>query len=461
MLELNPFNNKYHLIGIGGVGVSAIAEILQNRGYIVSGSDLKHSTLTDNLEKKGIKIYYSHEASHVEEVDVVVYTTAVGIDNPELARAIQRGIPCITRADMLGIIMHGFKQSIAISGTHGKTTTTSMVAVILSHSDLDPTMLIGGEVKEIGSNAQVGKGDIIVTEACEYKESFLSFKPNISVVLNIEADHLDYFRDLDHIKDSFRTYINDTPEDGILIINGDDSDCIDVANSARCKVLTFGLSESCYYRAVEISFTPEGFPSFSIYRDNEFVMKLTLSVPGRHNIYNTLAALAAASYVGISDEDIGASLSTFRGAVRRFDLLGEIEGVKIIDDYAHHPTEIKATLNAALNVPHDRILCVFQPHTYTRTHELLNDFSEAFTLADLIIITDIYAAREKNTGLIHSKDLVERIRATGQEALYIASFDEIAAYLRSQMKSGDLVFTMGAGNINDLGFMLLKKTTSA
>lgn len=457
MLELNPFNNKYHLIGIGGVGVSAIAEILSNRGYVVSGSDLKRNSMTENLEHNGIKIYYSHDASHVENVDVVVYTTAVGIDNPELARAIQRGIPCITRADMLGIIMRGFKRSLAISGSHGKTTTTSMISVVLNHSDLDPTLLIGGEVKEIGSNARVGQGDIIVTEACEYKESFLSFKPNISVVLNIEADHLDYFRDLDHIKDSFRKYISDTPEDGILIINGDDSDCVDVSRSAKCKMLTFGLSETCDYRATDISFTAEGYPSFSLFYRGKFLYTLTLSVPGNHNIYNALASYAASTYVGIPGDDVIASLSTFKGAVRRFDLLGEINGVKIIDDYAHHPSEIKATLSAAQNVPHKRVLCVFQPHTYSRTHELLHDFSKAFSQADLVVITDIYAAREKNTGLVHAKDLVDRINEFGQPALYISSFEEIAAFLRSTMKSGDLVFTMGAGNINDLGALLLNK----
>ncbi|SCZ76149.1 UDP-N-acetylmuramate--L-alanine ligase [Acidaminobacter hydrogenoformans] len=456
MLELNPFNKKYHLIGIGGVGVSAIAEILQNRGYQVSGSDLKHSTLTKNLELKGIKIFYTHEASHVEDVDVVVYTTAVGVDNPELARAIERGIPCITRADMLGIIMREFKQSLAISGSHGKTTTTSMVSVVLSQSDLDPTLLIGGEVKEIGSNARVGHGDIIVTEACEYKESFLSFKPKISVVLNIEADHLDYFRDLDHIKDSFRRYIADTPENGVLILNGDDPNCMEVADAALCKVIKFGLSEKCDYQAAEIEFTSSGYPRFTILHKGKNLVSLHLNVPGRHNIYNALAAFVATTYVGIPDADAAESLSAFKGAVRRFDHLGEVNGIKIIDDYAHHPSEVKATLSAAMNVPHNKIFCVFQPHTYTRTLELLNDFSTAFDQADVVIITDIYAAREKDMGLIHSRDLAEKIKHSGKEAYYIASFDEIAAYLKLHAASGDLIFTMGAGNINELGQLLVE-----
>lgn len=456
MLELNPFNKKYHLIGIGGVGVSALAEILQNRGYEVSGSDLKHSTLTDNLEQKGIRIYYTHDAAHVEDTDVVVYTTAVGADNPELARAIERGIPCITRADMLGIIMRGFKQSLAISGSHGKTTTTSMISVVLSHSDLDPTLLIGGEVKEIGSNARVGKGDIIVTEACEYKESFLSFKPKVSIVLNIEADHLDYFRDLDHIKDSFRRYISDTPGDGVLIINGDDQNCIDVTDAANCRVITFGLTDKCDYKAEDISFTTAGHPEFTISHQGQKICRIHLSVPGQHNIYNTVAAFIASIYVGIDAVDACRSLSGFKGAVRRFDHLGEFNGVKVIDDYAHHPSEVKATLSAARNVPHNKIFCVFQPHTYTRTHELRSEFSTAFAQADVIIITDIYAAREKDTGLIHSRDLAESIQNTGQPALYMASFDDIAAYLRTEAQPGDLIFTMGAGNINDLGNMLIK-----
>jgi len=456
MLELNPFNKKYHLIGIGGVGVSAIAEILHNRGYQVSGSDLKHSTLTDNLEQKGIKIYFTHEASHVDDVDVVVYTTAVGADNPELARAIERGIPCITRADMLGIIMREFKQSLAISGSHGKTTTTSMVSVVLSQSDLDPTLLIGGEVKEIGSNARVGHGDIIVTEACEYKESFLSFKPKISVVLNIEADHLDYFRDLNHIKDSFRRYISDTPADGVLILNGDDPNCLEVADAAKCRVITFGLSDTCEYQATDIEFTSSGFPRFNISHKGKILAALHLEVPGRHNIYNALAAFIGSTYVGIPAEEAALALSRFKGAVRRFDHLGERDGVKIIDDYAHHPSEVKATLNAAKNVPHNKIFCVFQPHTYTRTHELLNDFSTAFDQADVVIITDIYAAREKDTGLIHSRDLAEMIRTSGKEAFYISSFEEIASYLKDHTASGDLVFTMGAGNINELGKLILE-----
>lgn len=456
MLELNPFNKKYHLIGIGGVGVSAIAEILHNRGYSVSGSDLKHSTLTDNLEQKGIKIYYSHEASHVEDVDVVVYTTAVGVDNPELARAIERGIPCITRADMLGIIMREFKQSIAISGSHGKTTTTSMVSVVLAASDLDPTLLIGGEVKEIGSNARVGNGDIIVTEACEYKESFLSFKPKISVVLNIEADHLDYFRDLDHIKDAFRHYISDTPENGVIILNGDDTNCLEVADAARCRVITFGIGEHCEYQAVDIEFTSSGFPKFSVLHHGKVLATLHMHVPGRHNIYNALAAFVASTYVGISAPEAGDALSAFKGAVRRFDHMGEVNGIKIIDDYAHHPSEVKATLSAAKNVPHHKIYCVFQPHTYTRTKELLNEFSTAFAQADVVIITDIYAAREKDNGLIHARDLAEKIKATGQEAYYLSTFEEISAFLKAHAVEGDLVFTMGAGNINDLGKLMLK-----
>ena len=349
----------------------------------------------------------------------------------------EKKIPCISRAKMLGMIMDEYKQRIAISGTHGKTTTTSMVSVILDSSDLDPTMLIGGTVKELGSNTKVGSGDVIVTEACEYKNSFHHFKSNIAVVLNVDEDHLDFFSGIDEIKNSFKTFVDLIPKEGVLIINGDDEHCEDIISHSKVTTKTFGLNNSNYCYAKDITHDEEGHPIFDVIVDDNNLGRMKLSIPGDHNIYNALAGILATLECGMTFDSISTPLSLFKGAVRRFDIVGDYNGAKIIDDYAHHPSEIKATLKAVETLPHNEIICIFQPHTYTRTYELLNEFGTAFKNADHVIITEIYAAREKDTGLVHSKDLVEKIKLNGKDAIYLKTFEEIEDYLKKHAKKSD------------------------
>lgn len=454
MLDIK--NMKHiHLIGIGGIGVSAIAEILHTQNYTVSGSDLSSSEITKNLENKGIKIYYRHEASNIENVDLVVYSSAIPLDNPELLKANELNILTIDRAKMLGEILKTYKNSVAISGAHGKTTTTSMISVILSDSKLDPTLLIGGEVKELGGNAKFGKGDIIVTEACEYKESFLNFNPTLGVILNIDEDHLDYYKNLDHIISSFTKFAMSIPKKGTLIINNDDYNAKKIIPHVDCNIVTFGINVQSDIMAKNITFNDDGLPTFELYKEDELISEITLNIPGTHNIYNALASASIALFYGVEGEVITNSLKRFGGAKRRFDVLGKFKNAIIIDDYAHHPTEIKATLSAAKKMPHNKIICVFQPHTYSRTLELLSEFSIAFKDADELIITDIYASRERDNGKIHSKDLVDLIIKEGQNAKYIATFDEIKNYLENVLNENDMVFTMGAGDIVELGRQLV------
>lgn len=451
MINLDDTHQKVHFVGIGGVGVSAIAEILHNRGFQVSGSDAKSSQITENLAHKGIAISYEHSETLVEGAQFVVYTTAVSSAHPELARAEALDIPCISRPDMLGMLMDEYANSIAVSGAHGKTTTSSMIAMALERTQMDPTILIGGEVKDLGSNARVGASDILVAEACEYKESFLSFHPHIAVLLNIDADHLDYYRDLDHIVEAFERYVMGLPKNGILIFNGDDPLCVKVAEKASCDTrLRFGLSPDYEYHPEQTGKNSFGYPSFSLVHPKGQV-NISLSVPGDHNVYNAMAAFAATTLAGAEYSTAAEYLSLFTGAARRFDEQGSYNGARIIDDYAHHPSEVKATLKAASELPHERIICVFQPHTYTRTLELMEEFSTAFVDCDELIITDIYASREKDLGQVHARDLVKRIEATGQAVRYIGPFEDILSHLKTIVAEGDLVFTMGAGNVCDLG----------
>lgn len=457
MINLEDTCQHVHFVGIGGVGVSAIAEILHDRGFSVSGSDAKSSHLTDQLEQKGMKITYYHAAELVEGAHFVVYTTAVDFTHPELARATELGIPCISRPDMLGMLMDQYPISIAVSGAHGKTTTSSMISMALVMANMDPTILIGGEVKDLGSNARVGSSGILVAEACEYKESFLSFHPNVAVLLNIDADHLDYYRDLNHIVEAFERYVEGLPKEGTLIYNGDDPLCVKVAAKANClNKLSFGFNETFDLYPKNVEKGRMGYPKFDIHSPKgDFTVEL--SVPGEHNIYNTLAAFAAISLTGANLEEIAYQISHFTGAGRRFDDKGIYKGAQIIDDYAHHPSEVMATLKAAKGLDFKRVLCIFQPHTYTRTLELMNEFSVAFKDADELIITDIYAAREKDNGKVHATDLVAKIAATGQNVIYLSTFEEILNYLDSHVIAGDIVFTMGAGSVSDLGPALMSR----
>ncbi len=458
MLNLADYKN-IHCIGIGGVGLSAIAHILLANGHNVTGSDMKESELTDSLIREGAQVFLGHRAKNVEGADLVVYSAAVSMDNPEMAMAAELDIPMVPRSEILGRLMDRYKEGIAISGTHGKTTTTSMIAMILANAGKDPTILVGGNLREIGGNVRIGHGDYFVTEACEYMDSFLNLRPRTEIILNIESDHLDYFKDIDHIVNSFKTFAQMVPQGG-RIIAFDGNPFVKAATDGAENVITFGFSEGSVYSASEIAFSSEGMPGFNVCRKGEKLCRIQLSIPGEHNIINSLAAFACCYEEGVDKDVIVRTLSEYRGTQRRFDEIGITKNsVRIVDDYAHHPTEIKATLSAAVNIPHEKLWCIFQPHTYTRTLALFDQFADAFEKADVVILADIYAAREPDVYNISSGMVADEIRKKYplKSVYYFATFDEIAAFVIENASSGDLVMTMGAGDIYKVGELVLDK----
>lgn len=446
-----------YFVGIGGVSMSGLAEILADAGFQVSGSDRTHSALTDMLESRGVTVFYGQRAENItDNLDVVVFTSAIHPDNPEYAAAHEKGIPCLTRAELLGQIMKNYDTPIAISGTHGKTTTTSMVSEILLRAGTDPTLSIGGILKSIGGNIRVGQSGYFVTEACEYTNSFLSFFPKIGIILNIEEDHLDFFRDLADIRRSFRKFAELLPADGCLIINSAIENLDEITCGLPCRIITFGRDSSADYYPSDISYDEFGHVSFMLHSTGKSSVKISLQVPGEHNVMNALAAAALADYLGIEPGYAADALHNFTGADRRFEYKGSFHGVTVIDDYSHHPTEITAALKAAANYPHKTLWCVFQPHTYTRTKAFLKEFAQALTLADKVVLADIYAARETDTLGISSETLKEEIKALGHEVYYFPSFSEIENFLQKNCINGDLLITMGAGDVLKIGENLLK-----
>lgn len=452
---LKDTNKKVHFIGIGGISMSGLAEILLKNGYKVSGSDMRDSSIVEKLRNKGAEIYLGHDRNNIKDVDLVVYTAAVHPDNVEYMRAVELNLPMMDRAEFLGKIMLGHKYGIAISGTHGKTTTTSMVSHIVLEENVDPTILVGGELDVINGNVLAGSSEYFVTEACEYKGSFLKFHPYIGIILNVEADHLDYFKDLEHIKETFHKFVDIIPAEGYVVANAEDSNVLDVIKNAKCHLLTYGINNG-EYRAKNITYNDFGCGVFDVYKGEEKLFTVELNVPGEHNVLNSLSAICCALALNMSKESIINGLFNFRGTHRRFELKGVKNGVNVIDDYAHHPTEIQATLKASKNYPHKRIIAVFQPHTYTRTITLFKDFVECFDGVDELILADIYAAREKDTGIVSSVTLGDAIRVKGVKATNFHSFEDIVSYLKATLKEGDLLLTMGAGDVNKIGEMYLK-----
>ncbi len=460
MYHIN-FQKPIHIyfIGIGGISMSGLAQILLSEGFKVSGSDRQESVLTKELISKGASVYYGQKKENLADLpDLIVYTSAIKSDNPEFAAGKELGIPFLTRAQLLGQMMKNYKIPIAVSGTHGKTTTTSMLSQILLETDADPTLSIGGIYQNIGGNIRVGGPDYFVTEACEYTNSFLSFFPKISIILNIEEDHLDFFKDIYDIRNSFHEFAKLLPSDGTLIINGDITNISDITNDLSCNIITYGSTQDADYYPSDISFDEYGHPSFILRcPDGSAINRYSLCVPGIHNMYNSIAAIAAAKLLNIDEDKIQKGLLDFKGTDRRFEYKGEVNGFSIIDDYAHHPTEITATLQAAVNYPHKTLWCVFQPHTYSRTKAFLHEFANALTLADKIILADIYAAREKDTLGISSVTLQKEIKKLGHECYYFPSFEEIENFILKNCTKGDLLITMGAGDVVKIGDNLLKK----
>lgn len=453
MLDLS--NPKHiHFIGIGGISMSALATIMLERDWRVTGSDLRESTLTDRLQAAGAGITYVHSADNVYGADVIVFTSAVKPDNPELVRAKELGIPIYTRAELLGDLMAEATRGIAIAGSHGKTTTTAMVGLMLDLAGCQPTVLVGGELEAIHGNVKVGNGDILVAEACEYFDNFLSLKPHVGIILNIDADHLDYFKDLDQIKQTFRRFAELIPPDGALIVCKDDANVRTILPGLGCPVISYGLDEEADWQAKDVVLHAGG-SEFTVYHQGELMGSVNLKVPGRHNVSNSLAAIAVGYLVGLPMATIAETLEAYHGTHRRFEYMGEFNGAAIYDDYAHHPIEIKATLAAARTYSPKRLVCVFQPHTYTRTKALMQEFAYAFGEADLVVIADIFAAREKDTYGVHSGQLAEQMQTTHCNTRHIGSLQQAAEYLRQELRPGDLLITMGAGDVYRIANMLL------
>jgi UDP-N-acetylmuramate--alanine ligase len=450
---------QVHCIGIGGIGLSAVAEILLNEGYAVSGSDMAESEKVDHLIKMGAKIYLRHRAKNIEGADIVVYSAAVGPNNPELEAAQAKGIPTVTRAQMLGYLMKQKKYSVAVAGAHGKTTTTSMISLILMKAQLDPTVLVGGNLAEIGGNVRLGDGEYFVTEACEYMDSFLSLAPMYAVILNIDSDHLDYFKDIDHIVKSFERFVRLVPPEGAVVAFDANPFVTTILRGLDRRVITYGYSDRNDYSAGDIEWSTEGLPSFTVYSGGKALTRIQLAVPGEHNILNALASFACCCDMGVNHETIAETLQAFTGTERRFDVKGvTLGGVKIIDDYAHHPEEITATIQAARKVPHRELWILFQPHTYTRTLALHDDFAESLAAADKVILAEIYAAREKNVHQISSKTIASEIKArdAAKDVFFFDTFEEIAKFVRNNAEKDDLVITMGAGDIYKVGELILE-----
>ena len=450
MIDLEKYRH-YHFIGIGGIGMSALAEILLSEGYTVSGSDMKRSEITDHLASLGAEIFEGHAAENVEDADIVIYTVAIPNDNPEYSRAVVKGIPLFTRAELLGEMMRRKKYSIAISGAHGKTTTTSMISLILEHAGFDPTLLVGGNLPEIHGNVKIGRSDYLVTESCEYKDSFLDMRPSVAVILNIAEEHLDYFTGgISQIKSSFEQFASLVPTNGKIIAGWENEHVRSMLKNLDRNIITFGLGVGYDYYAENIEFDDMGMPSFDAYCRGEYLGSAHMKVPGEHNVKNAMAAIACTHSLGAPLDKIMETLANYTGTKRRFEFITKLPaGTLLVDDYAHHPEEIRATLSAAKKIPVEKVWCIFQPHTYTRLRDLMREFTDAFRDADVVVLAKVYPAREQDIYGVHSDDLYRNIQKKhpDKEVYYFDTFEEIADFVKKNVGERDMAMTMGAGDI--------------
>jgi len=437
---------NYFLVGIGGAGMSAIALVLNGMGYKVAGSDIKESRYTTSLKKEGIKIYMGHDAMNVADVDIIIYSAAIPENNIEILEARSKNIPVRSRADILSWILNKSK-GIAIAGTHGKTTTTSMISMMFRGLDMDPTIIVGGELNELGSNAIYGKSEFVIAEACESDGSFLKYNPFISVVTNIEEDHFDYYNDMDELKKSFFKFISNTREKGWIIINGDEIDKSRIEDMGKKNIITFGLGKGNDITASSIRYSDLG--SYYDLNMGHGIFKVHLNVPGLHNIKNSLAAFSVCHATGLDIAKAAEILKYFTGVKRRFEKRGEKKGAIVFDDYAHHPSEVRATLEAASEEKMQRVITVFQPHRYSRLAHLKNEFSLCFDKTDILIVTDVYGSGEQPIPGINGKVLVDSLIENGfpGKIAYIPGISDIAGYLNNKIRQGDIVLLMGAGDI--------------
>lgn len=451
-MEINIKNYKHiYMSGIGGISMSGIAEILRSWDYEVSGSDSAKSSQTDWLESKGVKVNIGQVTENIHEgIDLFVYTAAIKEDNPEMVRAKELGIPTIERGNFLGEITKLFKDTIGIAGTHGKTSTTSMVSCAFLEAGLDPSIQVGAVLNQIDGNYRVGNSDYFIIEACEYCESYLNFKQRSAIILNIDNDHLDYFGNIDNIQKSFEKYVSLLPEDGYLVLNKDDERCYSLRNNTKAKVITVGSSSDADWYYDNVTFNDDGYPTYDVYNKGELKGKISLSVTGLHMVMNSLCCIALCDAYGINIQTVAKALLGYTGASRRLEYKGTLNGAKVFDDYGHHPTEIMATVKGLKNKKFNESWVVFEAHTFSRLYEHLKDFAKALINFDNIIIIDIYAAREENTFDIHESDLIKEIKELGKDAIHISDHDEVINYLKENVKSEDVILTLGAGNVTKI-----------
>lgn len=442
---------KIHFVGIGGAGMCALAEIMHNKGYELTGSDNNESDTLSRIKALGIPVFMQHRASNIGDAELLVHTAAVHSDNPELVAARSKGIPVLDRAEMLGLVADRFSSSFAVSGTHGKTTTTCMLTQILLTAGLDPTAIIGGKLPLIGGNSRIGNSQLMVCEACEFNDSFLHLHPAVSIILNIDNDHLEYFKTIDNLKAHFRIFANQTSQ--TIIYNGDDANTLEALSGVDIKKISFGFGKDCDFTISPIGTQSGSHSEFEIQHHGSSIANIKLKIPGKHNILNALAAAAAANYAGASASAIETGLNEYSGAGRRFEFLGSVNGITVADDYAHHPAELKATLIAAKELGYKRVWAVFQPFTYSRTVMLMEDFASALQIADHVVLAEIMGSREVNTYNVFSKDLAEKIPGS----VWFPDFQSIADYVLQNAESGDLVITLGCGDIYKAAKLMLHK----
>ncbi len=445
-----------HFIGIGGVSMSGIAQLLIDSGFKITGSDRESSPHTEKLEQLGAEIYIGQKAENIKNPDIIVYTDAILPDNEELKEALKKDIPVVTRGVFLGALMKNYKHSIAISGSHGKSTVTSMISTVLANSKYKPSILLGGDLDFIDGNVLVGDRDFLITEACEYKANILNYYPSTVIVLNVSSDHLDFFKNLDHIIETFQGYMDNISPEGNAIINIDEENCLPLIPHVKGKVHTFGIeNKEADFNITEV-INHKGKCSFTLRYHGDKSLSLNLPIIGEFNVYNAAASAIALLVTGVNKDLIVERLSNYKALHRRMEVVGSYKGAEVMTDYGHHPIEIKATLDALKEADYENIICVFQPHTYSRTKALLEEFSQCFDSADEIIVTEIYAAREHLDPTIHSKDLVKLLVEKNKNARYIQTFEETKDYLWSKLNPEDLVITTGCGIPHKLAYMLVE-----
>ena len=445
MLNIND-HKKIHFIGIGGCSMSGLALLFRNRGFYVQGSDKKESPFTQTLKEHGVTVFIGHDPKNIGDCDLIVYSAAIKPDNPERAFAREHGIPEMERCDALGALSNEFSSVVGVSGCHGKTTITSMLALINKYAELDATVHVGGYVDFLGCGVNVGAHECFITEACEYVESFLSLSPTIIIMNNIDDDHLDYFRDIDHITDAFRKFMNLMPKDGLLIACTDDERVAMLYDEYKGRKISYGMKNADFYPQ-NITYDENGYPSYELYHDGKKVLDIKINIIGEYNVLNSIAAIICAKELGAGDESIRKALCDFRPTRRRFEYYGVKDGHVIYHDYAHHPGEIKAVLSGAARFPHKKMYVVFQCNSYSRAKNLFCRDNDCFAPAVVVLVPDIYPGRETDDGTIHARDMVAAICASGVNALYIPTFEEISAYIDENAHEGDLVVTLGSGDV--------------